>query len=135
MGLRFITNTKDVNLVGNQNELLQVIINIINNSKDILSSQKIAKKFIFINLDTTDENIILSIKDNGGGIKDTILPKIFDAYFTTKHKSVGTGIGLYMSYQIIKNSFKGTLIASNKTFSYNDMKYNGAVFTITIPIQ
>ncbi len=134
-GIEIITNTKDVNLVGNQNELLQVIINIINNSKDILSSQKIAKKFIFINLDTTDENIILSIKDNGGGIKDTILPKIFDAYFTTKHKSVGTGIGLYMSYQIIKNSFKGNLIASNEKFSYENNDYYGAKFTITLPIN
>ena len=96
-------------------------------------SKNLENNFIFIDLYTTDENIILSIKDNGGGIQNEILPKIFDAYFTTKHKSIGTGIGLYMSYQIIKNSFKGTLIATNETFSYENNEYTGTVFTITLP--
>ncbi len=131
--IKILTNADDLEIIGNENELLQVIINIINNSKDALISKNLENNFIFIDLYTTDENIILSIKDNGGGIQNEILPKIFDAYFTTKHKSIGTGIGLYMSYQIIKNSFKGTLIAANETFSYENNEYTGAVFTITLP--
>jgi signal transduction histidine kinase len=135
-GIEIITNMNDGEIIGNENELLQVVINIFNNSKDILISQKLDKKLILVNIYTTnDNNIVLTIKDNGGGIDDTILSKIFDAYFTTKHKSVGTGIGLYMSYQIVTNSFKGNLIATNERYFYEDKSYYGASFTITIPIN
>jgi ABC-type amino acid transport substrate-binding protein/nitrogen-specific signal transduction histidine kinase len=134
-GINIISNTRDINIIGNENELLQVIINIINNSKDVLTPLKIDEKFIIIDIDTTDENIILTIKDNGGGIQSDILPKIFEAYFTTKHKSIGTGIGLYMSYQIIKNSFQGSLVATNENFSHENHDYLGAKFTISLPIN
>jgi len=134
-GIDIITNIKDTETIGNENELLQVIINILNNSKDVLTSQKLDKKLIFIDIDTLDENIIISIKDNGGGINNAILSQIFDAYFTTKHKSIGTGIGLYMSYQIIKNSFNGSIIASNEKFNYENNIYYGAKFTISLPIN
>lgn len=134
-GIEIITNTEDLELIGHENELLQVIINIINNAKDALEAQTLDKKIIFIDLYTQNNNIVLSIKDNGGGINRDILPKIFDAYFTTKHKSIGTGIGLYMSYQIVTNSYDGTLVAANETFFYDDTQYTGAMFTITIPIN
>lgn len=134
-GIEIITDIDDSQIVGNDNELLQVIINIINNSKDILNQKDLDKKLIFIDLHKTSSNITLSIKDNGGGIDESILTKIFDAYFTTKHKSIGTGIGLYMSYQIIKNSFKGDLIASNEKFIFENKEYQGAKFTISLGIN
>jgi len=134
-GIEIITNTEDLELIGHENELLQVIINIINNAKDSLEAKKIDKKLIFIDLFTQNDKIILTIKDNGRGIDASILPKIFDAYFTTKHQSIGTGIGLYMSYQIIKNSFNGSIIASNEKFNYENNIYYGAKFTISLPIN
>jgi signal transduction histidine kinase len=79
-----------------------------------------------ITLERNDTNAIITISDNGGGIPDDVLPKIFDPYFTTKHKSQGTGLGLYMSKEIIVKHLNGKIEASN-----NDV---GAVFTITLPL-
>jgi C4-dicarboxylate-specific signal transduction histidine kinase len=102
-----------------------VIINIINNAVDILSEQDIDEKWIKIELEDTKDYVTITIEDNGGGILEDILPKIFDPYFTTKHQAQGTGIGLYMSYDIIHNHIHGNLYAKNTE--------NGAKFFIEIP--
>ncbi len=94
-------------------ELSQVIINIINNSIDVLDEVKKGDKWIKVSLSSNDKLAIITIEDNGGGIPEEILPKVFDPYFTTKHKSQGTGIGLYMSYDIIVNHMGGKLYATN----------------------
>ncbi len=131
--IEFDINMQDSFIVGSENELLQVIINILNNSKDALKESKTQRRLIFIDLKSLNSNIILTIKDNAGGIEEDILPKIFDAYFTTKHQSQGTGIGLYMSFQIINNSFNGIIKARNREFIYESERYKGAEFTITLP--
>ena len=119
-----------------KNELLQVLINIFNNSKDALKNADINKRIIFIEIDTDNINelVRITIKDTANGIPDEILSKIFDPYFTTKHKSQGTGLGLYMSHQIIYDSMDGVLKASNVEFEYNTKKYSGAMFTIELPL-
>ena len=116
-----------VNMMMVIGELDQVIINIINNSKDVLLENKIEKPIIELSLLIEDKKAIIIIEDNGGGIPKDILPKIFEAYFTTKHKSQGTGLGLHMSYQIITESLKGKLLAKNTQ--------NGAKFIIELPLQ
>lgn len=73
-----------------------------------------------------DEKVILTIEDNAGGIDNNLLNKIFDPYFTTKHSSQGTGLGLYMSYKIIVESLHGKLNVINTN--------KGAKFIIEIPI-
>ena len=106
-------------------ELEQVIINIINNSKDILIEREIEKPFVKIELQEFIDTIIISIEDNGGGIKNSIIGKIFEPYFTTKHQSQGTGLGLHMSYKIITESLKGKIYVNNTK--------NGAKFYIELP--
>ena len=107
-------------------ELSQVIINIINNARDAMKEKNIEKKRIKLNLYEKNGKVIIEIEDNGGGIPGDILPRIFEPYFTTKDESHGTGIGLYMSYDIIVKHFNGELKAVNVK--------DGAKFIIEIPM-
>ena len=120
-----------------KNELSQALMNIINNAKDKLveTEQNKQSRLIFIKCYTEDKNIVITIKDNAGGIDENALPKIFDPYFTTKHKSQGTGLGLYMTHQIITSSLKGTIEAKNSNFEYENNNYLGAELIITLPLS
>ena len=115
-------------ILGVSNELSQVIINLIQNAKDAFIQNNTKDKEISISL--TEEQIldkkyaILEIKDNAGGISNENLEKIFEPYFTTKHKSQGTGLGLFMSKMIIEKSLDGELIHENIK--------NGSLFTIKL---
>jgi len=116
---------------GHFNNLLQVLINILNNAKDqlkLLTNDK--KRLIFIELKKTKNKIVLNIKDNGGGIDESILPQIFEAYFTTKSKTNGTGIGLYMSQNIIKKYFDSEIKVKNDIVKYKGISYKSAVFSV-----
>ncbi len=135
--IQLILDLKNIKIVGFKFELMQVVINIINNAKDALVSKMSIRdlnKFIFIKSYITNNNLLLVITDNAGGILSEISEKIYEPYFTTKHQSQGTGLGLYMSNEIIKKHFKGTL--SNKTieYEYEGNKYKGEEFKIEIPL-
>lgn len=117
----------DLKTIGVSNELSQVIINLIQNSNDAFLINEIKDKNIEIRI-TQDQHknfAIITFKDNAGGIKQEILEKIYEPYFSTKHSSVGTGLGLFMSKMIIEKSLNGTMNAHS-----ND---NCTIFTITIP--
>lgn len=103
-----------------------VIVNLLNNAKDALLRNKIKHPFIKLELMVENNDVIITVEDNAGGIKKEIIPKIFDLYFTTKHQSQGTGLGLYMSKNLIEKDLKGTINAQNTK--------EGVVFTIKIPL-
>lgn len=107
-------------------ELSQVIINIIYNAKDILVEKKIKEPWIKLTTQRKGDYALIKIEDNAGGVPKEIINNIFEPYFTTKHKSQGTGLGLYMSYKIIVESLKGKLYVKNSE--------NGAVFHIELPL-
>ncbi|WP_298752471.1 DUF3365 domain-containing protein [uncultured Arcobacter sp.] len=116
-----------------ENELIQVFLNIINNAKDALVEQDNAKtRYIIIDATDTEDYLEISIKDNAGGIKEEYLKKIFGQYFTTKEKNEGTGIGLYMSKEIVEKHLKGTLAVDNTHYEYKQMQHFGAKFIITL---
>lgn len=112
-------------LVGYANEFSQVVLNIVNNAKDVLTERKIKNPKIVIKHTFKDNKHIVTICDNAGGIDESIIGNVFDPYFTTKFKSQGTGIGLYMSKMIIEKSMEGTLSVSNTG--------PGACFLIALP--
>jgi signal transduction histidine kinase len=102
-----------------ENELLQVFLNILKNTLDNFKEQDIENKLIEIQIKEENEKIIISIKDNGGGIDKTIIDKIFDPYFSTKDSKNGTGLGLYMSKIIIEQHHKGHIKARTiENFAY-----------------
>ena len=123
---------EDLKIDGYENELLQCLVNIFNNAKDVLTEKELKNKFIFITTLQKKDKIIIKIKDNAGGIPNSVLPKIFDPYFTTKHKSNGTGLGLHMSYKIIVEGMGGTIEAHNVKYKYENIDYTGAEFIITL---
>ena len=141
--LEGVTNKNEINIIMSEegqdikicnypNELVQVIINIINNSKDAFLNNNITKKCIFIDLKKTPKEVKISIKDNANGIKKDFIDKVFEQGSTTKEDKKGTGIGLYMSQRLINESMKGSIKVKNSTFSYKNKKYNGAEFTIIL---
>jgi PAS domain S-box-containing protein len=125
-------NKDDMILDGYENQLIQALINILNNSKDALKEhiKEGDDRLIFIETKTIINGFIIKIRDNAGGIPENVIKKIFEPYFTTKHKSIGTGIGLSITHQIITKHHDATITASNETYEYNDKTYTGACFTI-----
>jgi len=113
---------------GYLSEFSQVLINLINNSKDAFKSRGIKNRQIEIRIEKDKKNnAIVTFKDNAQGIDEKIIDKIFDPYFSTKHSSVGTGLGLYMSRMIVKNSMNGDIRVANLK--------DGATFSIIVPIS
>ncbi|WP_373071158.1 PAS domain S-box protein [Sulfurimonas sp.] len=94
-------------------ELMQVFVNMITNAKDAILLNKKEDAWIAIHVYEDDKYVNIEVSDNGGGIYDEILPKIFDPYFSTKDEKTGTGLGLYMSKMIIEEHLKGIIDVSN----------------------
>jgi len=132
--IEVIKEIDDIEVYGFHNELLQVMINIFKNAKDELVKLDIGKRLIFINVQKNEKEVTIRIKDNAGGIPEEIIDKVFDSYFTTKNDKEGTGIGLYMSEQIITN-MSGTITVQNVEYDIDNTKYKGAEFKITLPIH
>jgi len=133
--IEIIKNIKIIEIVTIESELIQVLLNILNNAFDAIDSSKQDKNFIFISTVTKNDFLHIKIKDTAGGIPKEIINRVFEPYFTTKYKSQGTGIGLYMSNEIVTKHLNGFLRVSNSSFIFNDIRYKGAQFTISIPIN
>ena len=104
-----------------------IFINLIQNSKDAFISNKINQKEMKIVTKKDGSYAILEIIDNAGGIKNQDIEKIFEPYFTTKHKSSGTGLGLFMSKMICEQAFNGFISFENNQ--------TGVIFTLKIPLD
>ena len=129
--LELNTKFKKAQVTGVSNELTQVIINLLQNSKDAFKINKIVNPKININISKIfikNRNFAkISFIDNAGGVAKKNLEKIFEPYFSTKHPNMGIGIGLFMSRMIIQKSLSGIMDVEN----YRD----GTKFTITIPLK
>ncbi len=115
---------EEIILNGYPNELQQVVLVLINNAKDALVSREIDDPKIVIAIERYEENVWITLCDNAGGIDESIINKVFDPYFSTKHQFQGTGLGLYISKMIIQDSMNGTLDVQNSQ--------EGACFTINL---
>jgi len=121
--IEMIFKGREFYFFGFESEYQQVILNIVNNAKDAMLDNKIQNSKINIEVD----NGIITIEDNGGGIPQDILDRIFEPYFTTKEQGKGTGIGLYMSKMIIEKNMGGKLSVLNGKY--------GAKFIIDLEID
>ncbi len=112
---------------GYEREFAQVILNLLSNAKDVLVQRNIQNPTIKLVVSKKDNNAIIKVKDNAGGVEDDYLDLIFEPYFTTKSSSKGTGLGLYMAKMIIEKNMGGELSVENKR--------KGACFLIVLPIE
>ncbi len=96
---------------GHANEYSHVLLNILNNARDVLLERRIDSPSIYIRLFREGDKKVVVVGDNAGGIPADIRERLFDAYFTTKRD--GTGIGLYISKIIIEKRLKGSLAVRN----------------------
>jgi signal transduction histidine kinase len=112
---------------GYPSEFSQVILNLLDNAKDILLERQIENPKIFIKTSVEDGKVIVSVTDNAGGIDTNIINKIFDIYFTTKAAQGGSGLGLYMSKLIIESKGMGKIDVVNSK--------KGANFCIYLPMD
>jgi PAS domain S-box-containing protein len=111
-------------IYGYRNEFAQVLLNILNNARDILTERATANPKVTITIFSEGSRAVVTISDNAGGIPEEIMGKIFDPYFTTKGPQEGTGVGLFMSKTIIEKNMGGKLTGRNIT--------DGAEFRIEV---
>jgi len=121
------TDLPEMKVLGISNELTQVIINLIKNSSDAFVQNSILIREINITVKEEDGYALIELHDNAGGIKQKNAYKVFEPYFTTKHTSQGTGLGLFMSKMICEKGMHGSLDVKSKK--------NITTFSIRIPIE
>jgi signal transduction histidine kinase len=115
---------EDLMIYGYKNELEHVILNLITNARDAFEGKNIHPQIIELTAKSSGDKISISVEDGAGGIPEKIIDKIFNPYFSTKPTDKGTGIGLYMSKNIIEKGFHGKISVENSE--------NGARFEITL---
>ncbi len=110
-------------------QIQQIFVNILLNAVDAISENKESNKKnkISVYSNINDDEVIISFNDTGKGITDENLSKVFEPFYTTKKEGKGTGLGLWVSYGIVK-SFQGDITVESKL-------NKGTTFTITLPIQ
>jgi PAS domain S-box-containing protein len=104
---------KNYKCYGYPEELEQVLLTILNNAKDAFLSSQQREPLVQIAVKILQEGCYIRIEDNAGGIQEEHLDKVFEPYFSTKHKSQGTGLGLYMAKMIVEDGLGGTLSVCN----------------------
>jgi C4-dicarboxylate-specific signal transduction histidine kinase len=108
-------------------ELLQVLINLVKNAKEALVEHTKKDRTIEISTQKEDKKVIITVKDNAGGIGKDIIDKIFEPYFSTKDEKNGTGLGLYMSKTIVEKHLQGSIKATNHS--------TGVTFELELPFK
>jgi PAS domain S-box-containing protein len=122
-----INSQSDIVVKTYSRELLQVYINILKNSKEALIEHTKENRFIDVSISLKGDYVSTIFCDNGGGIKDEYITKIFDPYFSTKDEKTGTGLGLYMSKTIVNKHLQGKIDVKNRD--------DGVCFTVDIPLE
>jgi len=116
---------EDIELVSYKSELIQALLIVLNNAIDAATPTEGKESKIIITTHNHKNSLTLSVQDNGSGIDETIMDKIYNPYFTTKHESKGTGLGLYILKMIIEQTMEGKVeIVSSSS---------GTICNITIP--
>lgn len=133
----FLNCETDVSISGYPNEFSQVIMNLFSNAKDALEKNREEEREIEVVVKQEGANAIIDVIDNGGGFSEAVHDRMFEPYFTTKHKASGTGIGLHMSKQIIEKQMQGNVSATTVAFTFHNGTHypQCAKISIVVPLD
>jgi len=134
VGIKIVIDVQSCVIDSFKSQLSQVVLNLLSNAKDALLNCENEEKYIFIFSQLKNNEVIITVRDSAGGIDEAIMPKIFEPYFTTKHKSQGTGIGLFMTQEIVAKHLKGSINVLNIEYEYEGKHYKGAQFDISLEV-
>ena len=130
--IKIITNYKvDNKIYIDKFKFSEAIKNILNNSIEAFIETNVENRVIIIKTESINNHLNLKIQDNAGGIDEKILSKIIEPYFTTKHQSQGTGLGLTNTYKTIVEMHKYLLSFDNCQTIFENNNYKGLNVTIT----
>lgn len=121
-----VQNDLQINIY--ENEFKQALLKVLENSIDSLKKQTVEKRVIYISI----KDKTLCIKDSGEGVDEEILEKIFEPYFTTKHKAQGVGLGLYMVQEIFTKQMNFKIGLKNCEFKYKEETLKGLEFSVDL---
>ncbi len=113
---------KSLEFFGDEQLLKQIVITLINNAKDAMISRNVYQPKIHLKAFTESNTLFIKVCDNGGGMSKSVMQKIFEPAFTTKHHSEGTGLGLNMAKKLTQEKLHALLYVKNVD--------NGVCFTI-----
>ena len=134
--IQIVSNIQSCIISQNQNHIVQAFLNIFHNTKDAFILNAIdSKRYFFIDVKIKNNNLIITFKDNAGGIPEDIIDKVFEPFFTTKHQYYGTGVGLYMTHKIINKHLNGIINVKNAQYKYDEQSYLGASFCVELQIK
>lgn len=122
-----LRNTNGQKVKTYSRELLQVFINLLKNANEALVENRQEDRQINVLISDHAGSVMITVCDNGGGVDEAIIHKIFDPYFSTKDKNIGTGLGLHMSKTIIEKHMNGRIELNNTK--------EGACFKLTLPLK
>lgn len=122
-----LEESQNYSYYGYSSGLKQVFLHVLHNAVDALVQSDERDREIRVKATFNQREIILTIEDNGKGVKEEHLERIFEPYFTTKYKSRDTGISLYMSKIIIEKNMNGKIELKNKR--------DGTLLIITLPVS
>lgn len=110
-----------------ENELTTIILNLLINSKEAILRNEVKNGVIKLKQYYQDNTVYFEVSDNGKGIPEEILHRIFEPYFSTKDSQHGVGLGLYTCKMMVETHLNGTIEATNHN--------TGARFIIKLPMK
>lgn len=122
-----INSDGEYHINGMANDFEYIILQLLINAEDAFLARKIENPKVLIDISKTENEIKITISDNGGGIDPSHINRVFEPYFTTKFQAFGVGMSLYIVHMIITRYFKGNILVKNGK--------DGAIFEIFLPIQ
>jgi len=133
--IRVIFEAKKINMHGYKCAVMYTMINLLSNALSALIKVDPSNRYLFIDLHLENNKVNITIKDSANGIDDEIKEHIFEQYFSTKKLYEGSGLGLFMTKEVVEKKLLGNIEFQNETYVFENKTLTGAKFILTLPID